>query len=131
MRIYTSYFGLSRRIRKEHPDFAQIAICGKLVFPWDGLTYQVLAPRKWFFDEWKTGHDDAKYVERFNDEVLGKLDRDHVLADLGRLAGGDDKTAVLMCYEKPGDFCHRHLVAKWLGDVEELQLEPAQETLDL
>ena len=22
----------------------------------------------------------------------------------------------LVCYEKPGDFCHRHLVAKWLTD---------------
>ena len=30
-----------------------------------------------------------------------------VLADLG-----DD--AVLLCYEKKGLFCHRHIVAKWL-----------------
>jgi hypothetical protein len=30
-----------------------------------------------------------------------------VLRDLG-----DD--AVLLCYEKPGQFCHRHLVAQWL-----------------
>lgn len=27
---------------------------------------------------------------------------------------------VLCCYEKPGDFCHRHILAEWLGDVEEL-----------
>lgn len=131
MHTYTSYFGLSRKIRRDHPDFAQIAICGKLVFPWDGLSYATLAPKKWFFDEWKADHDDAKYVERFNAEVLGKLDRNRVLADLAELAGGNDKTVVLMCYEKPDDFCHRHLVAQWLGDVEELRLGPFQEELNL
>ena len=122
---------MSRRIGKEHPDFVQVAVCGKLVFPWDGLTYSVLAPKRWFFDEWKKDKDTVKYVERFNAEVLDRLDRDHVLADLGRLAGGNDKTVVLMCYERPRDFCHRHLVAEWLGDVKELQLEPVQETLNL
>lgn len=22
---------------------------------------------------------------------------------------------ILLCYEKTGDFCHRHLLAEWLG----------------
>ena len=22
--------------------------------------------------------------------------------------------AVMLCYEKPGDFCHRHLIADWI-----------------
>lgn len=28
----------------------------------------------------------------------------------------NDKHICLICYEKPADFCHRHLVAKWLND---------------
>lgn len=23
----------------------------------------------------------------------------------------------LVCYEKPGDFCHRHLVASWMNQM--------------
>jgi len=26
----------------------------------------------------------------------------------------DGMDIALVCYEKPGDFCHRHLVAEWL-----------------
>ena len=28
---------------------------------------------------------------------------------------GYDKDVALVCYEKPSDFCHRHLVADWLN----------------
>ena len=38
-----------------------------------------------------------------------------VVSDLKTLAG--DKDIALVCYEKPGDFCHRHLVAQWLRDA--------------
>ena len=38
---------------------------------------------------------------------------------LDGVANGRD--IVLCCYEKPEDFCHRHVLAEWLGeDVEEL-----------
>ncbi len=122
---------MSKRIKELHPDFVRIAICGKLVFPWEGLWYPKLAPKRWFFDEWEKDHDNAKYVGRFNDEVLRRLSRRAVRDELARLSGGFDRTIVLMCYEKPGDFCHRHLVAGWLGDVEELQLDPIQDTLGI
>lgn len=29
---------------------------------------------------------------------------------------GADKSICLICYEKPSDFCRRHLVAKWFND---------------
>ena len=28
----------------------------------------------------------------------------------------DNVHVVLLCYEKRGDFCHRHLVSKWIND---------------
>ena len=31
------------------------------------------------------------------------------------MAGTED--IALVCYEKPGDFCHRHLVADWLNEA--------------
>ena len=44
-----------------------------------------------------------------------------IIIDADSLAKSDD--IALICYEKPSDFCHRHLVADWLiergFDVEE------------
>lgn len=114
MKIHTSYFGKSRKLKAEHPDWVQIAVCGKMVFPWKGLRYSRLAPKVGFFTEWKRNGDNAFYIRHYNDEVLKPLDRESVLAELAELAGGEDRTVVLMCYEKPEDFCHRHLAAKWL-----------------
>lgn len=30
---------------------------------------------------------------------------------------GEDKEPCLICYEKPGEFCHRHLVAAWIRNA--------------
>ncbi len=49
----------------------------------------------------------AKYVEAFYNKVLKKLEPRKVFDALG-------ENTVLLCYEKPTDFCHRFLVAGWL-----------------
>lgn len=35
---------------------------------------------------------------------------------LRRVEGHGHDDIALICYEKPSDFCHRHLVAQWLRD---------------
>ena len=55
-----------------------------------------------------------QYIERYNRLVLGTLRVENVVRDIERLSGGRD--AALLCYEKPGDFCHRHLLAKWITE---------------
>ena len=37
-----------------------------------------------------------------------------VIKDLKLLV--PNKSIALICYEKPEDFCHRHLVAKWFSE---------------
>ena len=70
--------------------------------------YPDLAPRKSWFWEWKNNHlSNDWYIGNYNETVLSKLDPSKVASDLG-------EDAVLLCYEKPGDFCHRHLIADWL-----------------
>lgn len=61
--------------------------------------------------EWKRTHDNAYYIEHFEQEVLDKLDADTVFAELSSLSGV--QTFALICYERPSDFCHRNLVAEW------------------
>ena len=58
------------------------------------------------------------YIKNFYDKVLNKLNPSEVVFDLDRLADKDNTyysyNICLLCYEKPSDFCHRHLVAEWL-----------------
>lgn len=76
--------------------------------PWyAGRQYKVLAPKRWFFDEYKRTSDSNAYTKCFYEEVLAKLDPQQVFEALGH-------DAILLCYEKPGAFCHRRLVARWL-----------------
>ena len=110
MRIYTSYYANMRHIPE---DIVQISIAGKAPKWYNGLEYKKLAPKFSFFNEWKTkGLSNEYYIEHFNNEVLSLLNANNVLSDLERLSGGKD--CVLLCYESPDNFCHRHLVANWL-----------------
>ena len=107
--IYTSYFGKLKLIPK---NIIPIAICGKSPDWYKGLEYKVLAPAYWFFKQWKETHDNDFYIENFNKEILRPLNPYGTVLRLKQLANSDD--IALMCYEKPTDFCHRHLVAEWL-----------------
>jgi hypothetical protein len=72
-----------------------------------GRQYKKLAPKFWFFEKYKRDGDEAFYTEQYQKEVLDRLDPKQVYEDLG-------ENAIILCYEKPGSFCHRHLVARWL-----------------
>ena len=109
--IYTSYFANLKKI----PDtITPIAICGKVPQFYNGLTYKKLAPKYSFFVVWKQTHDNDYYIQQFQNLVLDNLNADDVVKELESLSGTKD--FVLVCYEKPTDFCHRHLVAKWLRE---------------
>lgn len=111
MKIYTSYFAKMKNIPDE---IVRISICGKAPDWYDGIQYKKVAPKYGFFQEWKKNHDNNFYIEHFDAEVLDMLNAESVYRDLEKLSNGND--CVLLCYEKVGDFCHRHLVANWLQD---------------
>ena len=114
--IYTSYFAKLKDL-PEH--IIPISICGKAPNWYKGLQYKKLAPKYDFFMEWKKNHDNDYYIKCFIEQVLDNLNVLTVLRDLIDLANSKDsligKEFCLICYEKPDDFCHRHLVANWLN----------------
>lgn len=58
--------------------------------------------------------DDAGYSDLYRRNVLER-NREKILAGVGRIremAGGRD--VYFLCYEKPGDFCHRYLLNNFL-----------------
>ena len=107
--IYTSYFA---NIKNLPDNLYPISICGKAPDWYKGVQYKALAPKYWFFKKYKEDRDNEFYALVFNKEVLSVLRPHEVLSDLKKLTG--NKIPCLLCYEKPGDFCHRHLVAEWL-----------------
>ena len=84
-----------------------VSIAGKLPDWFDGREYKKLAPKYWFFKKYKKDGDKDFYIEQYKREVLNKLDAKKVYEELG-------ENAVLLCWEKPNEFCHRHLVSEWL-----------------
>jgi len=119
MKIWTTYFAHVKSIDTDK--IMPIAICGKAVPGWKYPEYKLLAPSWDIYDEYKNrGGTPERYTERFLKERLSVLDKESVLRNLTELADGKKEIA-LVCYEKPGDFCHRHIVADWLGQgIEEL-----------
>ena len=122
--IYTTYFAQLRNLPE---NIVPISICGKAPAWYDGIQYKKLAPKYGFFQEWKRTHNDAFYIERFHIEVLEKLTALQVVTELQCMLPYQIKVHMkapfytdpdwhiaLVCYEKPEDFCHRHLVAEWL-----------------
>lgn len=68
-----------------------------------------------FFPDWdiiklvkndKSRSARAKYVSEY-EKILNKLNP----KKLGRLY----QNCVLLCYEKPDDFCHRHIISRWFN----------------
>ena len=113
--IYTSYFA---KLKSLPENIIPISICGKAPDWYKGLQYKKLAPKYDFFMEWKKNRDNDYYIKCFNEQVLDKLDIREVCSDLWHLSDNTCLTApdiCLICYENPGDFCHRHLVADWLN----------------
>ncbi len=112
----TSYFSKSG----SHPN--AVSIAGKSPDWYYGTEYKVLAPKWWFYANYKnsdqTEEDEQAYIDAYKEEVLGKLDPHEVHKLLG-----DD--AVLLCWESSEKFCHRHIVAEWFKahgiEIEEIE----------
>ena len=110
MQLYTSYFAKTKQLIEM--GLRPVCVAGyapKFFFDTSNAHfYPDLAPRREWFWEWKSKHlSNEWYIEKYNETVLSKLNPEKVLSDLG-------DNAVMLCYEKPTDFCHRHLIAEWL-----------------
>lgn len=120
--IYTGYFyKLNDYI---NAGLVPISICGKSPDFYSGLEYKKLAPKYSFFMAYKNKFiNSEQYTEQYKQQVLSYLEKEQVVQELQTLVREQSKDAdiVLLCYEKPGDFCHRHIVAEWLSDIYAIQ----------
>ena len=93
--LLTSYYAKSGK------DQDAVAISQGVPKWFKGRVYKKLAP------SWKMIKlPDKQYREEYAN-LLSKLNAEEVYNELG-------SNAILLCYEKPGEFCHRRLVADWI-----------------
>lgn len=106
----TSYFA------KYRDGVFAVSIAGRAPEGFTSRQYKKLSPKYWFFKKYKEDGDEKFYTEQYQKEVLDKLDPQIVYNELG-------EDAVLLCWEEPGKFCHRHLIAKWLSENLGIKIE--------
>lgn len=103
--IYTSYFAMAHKI-KDKDKLLSISL-------WPPKYIHIqwmpdLAPTREILFRYKEDLDEEAYTKAYRAQVLDKLNVDKLAAYLqGR---------ILLCYERPEAFCHRHIVAQWLNE---------------
>lgn len=116
MKIYTSYFANERELRKRNIVPIGIALYSPRWFV--GPSLKMVSPS---YDILHNSKNHEDYEKRFFSEILAHRDPKVFFSNIEKLANGKD--VALCCYEKPGDFCHRHLVAKWMNEKLGLQIQ--------
>lgn len=119
--IYTSYFNCFRRLLTANSNLVFVSIAGKTpdYFNNEILKYQKLAPKRDWWDIWfMRYHDNPEsqdsqkfYIKKYYETVLNMLDPNKVKSELLELS--NRRNIVLMCFETPDKFCHRHIVSDW------------------
>lgn len=106
MKVYTSYFGNAKTLAKHNVKIVSVA-------RWQPRYLSVpivmldVAPEVWMLKN--ATHE--QYVNGYN-RILSRVNAHEFMKRLETISGGSD--VALCCYEKPGDFCHRHMLADYL-----------------
>lgn len=88
----------------------------------NGIEYKKLAPKYDFFIKWKNKIiTDSQYIVEYNDLVLSKLNADILIEEL--IERTKSFKIILLCWEKPELFCHRHLISDWLSKNTKIKVE--------
>lgn len=110
MKIYTSYFSNAKRLAADN-----IEIIGIALFPpkwFSGVSLKMAAPTYSIF---KYSNCQEEYVDRYKKEVLSLMNPKKFLELINFHSRGRD--VALCCFEKPDEFCHRHLLSEWLNST--------------
>lgn len=105
--MFTSFFDNFKDCPNgQYNEYKLISIAGWHPQWFKGQTERkFLAPKKWFYDKYKKDGDKNFYIAKYDELVLSGVDLKELYTRLG------DNT-ILLCWEAPGEFCHRRLVAE-------------------
>jgi len=118
--FYTSYFAKIKAIKEKYPNMLLVSIShDKPKFLENDETIEnwgILGPIRSLLNDYKSGKcDEAEYTQRYN-LYLHKMWPSIQTIFYQKYYQSID--VVMLCYEKPDAFCHRHLLAHFLHDHE-------------
>ncbi len=111
--IFTSYFANLKNLPE---GIRKLSIARRTPLDIDIDSFSGLFPSAELVFSRKTGHTDiGQFDKQYRSETLSCLDARRLKKELNG--------SVLLCYEKPNDFCHRKIVRKWFAESSTLALE--------
>lgn len=106
-KIYTSYFA---RACKIVPDRRLVSVALTTPEGWGGIYLRELNPTPALLYSYKNGTiTKQEYEEEYRKYILSNIDP--ILLS-NKLMG-----KVMCCWEKTGEFCHRHIITAWLEEA--------------
>ena len=116
--IYTGYYSLVHKYTQAGLKLISISFSEPLLMPLDGKIPS-LAPDKQILFDFKNGViDEMEYTSRYLTQ-LDNIGIREILRSIHRY--GDD--VVLLCWEHPSKFCHRHILADYINKRTKLNIE--------
>lgn len=90
-----------------------ISIARRQPGSWNIPSYRPFMPPPKLLSDWRSRRCSQAEYEKRHRKVLSRLKTEKVLSDLRQLAGKKEDVT-LLCWEREGEFCHRHGVMDWL-----------------
>ena len=112
--VYTSYFGNIKNLPKD----AILVSIARWTPKWfKGYKFPELAPKVDLLKWWKNSNqteEDLKLYKKIYNGYLGQKSCLMIYTQL--ISAAKDKDIILLCYERPSEFCHRQLVREWFNN---------------
>lgn len=127
MKIYTSYFAKLNKILDA--GYFPVSIARYIPNGIDNISQlNIFAPSEELLRKIKSGEIDETEYEKIYRKDMERFDFNRVWETFEQISEiNGKKDLVLLCYEKGGDFCHRHIFASIMGEktnnrIEELNI---------
>lgn len=116
MKVFTSYYARAAKLPASEFVFVRISTSVPDWFPHKCESIPVLYPGWDLVNGIKSDSITKEEYTSIYKDRLKQLRRESIIQELCKISSKHrGKTILLLCYEKPGDFCHRLFVAQWLG----------------
>ena len=105
--VITGYFAQAKKYKEKNLELVSVSPVKPEWFTDPSVKdYPALFPTREMLFNFQESNNIQVFVDAYNSEILSKLDPSKVYYDLNN--------KVILCYERPTDFSHRHLIAYWL-----------------
>ena len=115
--IYTGYYAQMKKYKQM--GLIPVSIAYLTPHWYDGEVCFELAPSRTLLKKWKQGEiTEEEYKEQYIHRLDNEVQWSKVWKKLKQISAKyENSDLVLCCFEKAGDFCHRHVLAEYLTET--------------